>query len=80
MMGLRMAGLGLVVAVLLTGCAPKPEFTATGEVVSGMKGLSPTVQLDQPAPDFEINDQFGKAWKLSDYRGKVVLIDFWAYW
>lgn len=71
----------LVAGVIVAGCAkPEPQFTSTGEVISRMKGLSPTVQLNQPAPDFEISDQFGKAWKLSDYRGKVVLIDYWAYW
>jgi hypothetical protein len=29
------------------------------------------------APDIEGNDQDGKPFKLSDYRGKVVLLDFW---
>ncbi len=30
-----------------------------------------------PAPDIEGEDQDGKRFKLSDYRGKVVLLDFW---
>jgi hypothetical protein len=29
------------------------------------------------APDIEGEDQDGKKFKLSDYRGKVVLLDFW---
>ncbi len=32
------------------------------------------------APDFELTDPNGKIIKLSNYRGKVVLIDFWASW
>jgi peroxiredoxin len=34
----------------------------------------------QPAPDVQGTDLEGKYFKLSDYRGKVVLLDFWATW
>ena len=32
------------------------------------------------APDFTVTDLQGKKLSLSDYRGKVVLLDFWATW
>ena len=32
------------------------------------------------APDFTLKDVDGKTHKLSDYRGKVVMINFWATW
>lgn len=32
------------------------------------------------APDFNLVDQYGKTHKLSDYKGKVVFLNFWATW
>jgi peroxiredoxin len=33
-----------------------------------------------PAPDFKASDIYGKEHHLSDYKGKVVLLNFWAKW
>jgi peroxiredoxin len=33
-----------------------------------------------PAPDFEAKDVNGRAFHLSDYKGKAVLLNFWATW
>ncbi len=32
------------------------------------------------APDFSLTDLSGRPLRLSDYRGKVVVLDFWATW
>lgn len=36
--------------------------------------------IGKPAPDFKVKDLEGKELSLKDFRGKVVLIDFWATW
>ena len=36
------------------------------------------LSVGKEAPDIEGEDQEGKRFKLSDYRGKVVLLDFWS--
>lgn len=39
------------------------------------------VKIDEnKAPDFTLKTSDGKTIKLSDYKGKVVIIDFWATW
>jgi peroxiredoxin len=38
------------------------------------------VRLSKPAPDFTLKDANGKRLSLSDYKGKVVLLNFWATW
>jgi peroxiredoxin len=36
------------------------------------------MQLNQSAPDFELRDLRGQPHRLSDHRGKIVLINFWS--
>ncbi|MBQ8502606.1 MAG: redoxin domain-containing protein [Bacteroides sp.] len=38
------------------------------------------MEAGQPAPQFSFPDANGKMVSLSDYKGKVVIIDFWASW
>lgn len=39
-----------------------------------------TLKDRKPAPDFKLKDSSGQIVKLSDYKGKVVLLNFWATW
>lgn len=38
------------------------------------------VRDPDPAPAFDLKDLAGKELKLEDYRGKVILLNFWATW
>jgi peroxiredoxin len=38
------------------------------------------VDVGQLAPEIEGADIDGRTFKLSDYRGKVVVLDFWGDW
>jgi cytochrome oxidase Cu insertion factor (SCO1/SenC/PrrC family) len=33
-----------------------------------------------PLPDFSLKDLQGKMVQIKDYRGKVILLNFWATW
>lgn len=41
---------------------------------------SPGPRVGEMAPDWTLKDASGKEHKLSDFRGKVVVMDFWATW
>ena len=61
--------------VELSGIATTPQATEyTGEAVSE------TEEQPSLAPDFTVYDLEGNAHKLSDFRGKPVLLNFWASW
>jgi hypothetical protein len=42
--------------------------------------VTANLRLGQRAPDVELKTFDGKATRLSDYRGKTVLLEFWATW
>ena len=52
---------------------PKPQDLGTHAVLLFLKE-------GDPAPGFEIKTVDGNPVKLADYRGKYVLLDFWATW
>jgi peroxiredoxin len=81
--GRRFSPLFLVVAALLVlglvaGCrkeGPKPEtVTPTGENVT--PSAEQVAKVGAPAPDFELPDLDGKRVKLSDLRGKIVVLEW----
>lgn len=37
-------------------------------------------EVGKPAPDFSLRDRSGKTWTLSELKGQVVFVNFWATW
>jgi cytochrome c biogenesis protein CcmG, thiol:disulfide interchange protein DsbE len=63
-----LVGLALIAVVwVLAGRSAEPELPPIGEV-------------SRPAPDFALPGLDGGTITLSDYRGKVVLVNFWGTW
>jgi thiol-disulfide isomerase/thioredoxin len=83
------AGLACALLLALAGCAaaptspptpaiPVPEHVAwTSRSLAGGRG---SVATGEVAPDFEYTTADGATAKLSDLRGRAVIINFWATW
>ena len=57
----------LILALSLTAC------TASSEMLTPIQGRP-------QAPDFILKDVHGQTHQLANYRGKVVVVNFWATW
>jgi cytochrome c biogenesis protein CcmG/thiol:disulfide interchange protein DsbE len=61
------------------GSSPSASATPLSDAGLGPIGGGAPV-LKQLAPDFALRSVDGRVVKLSDYRGKVVWVNFWATW
>ena len=61
-------------AVCFVACM---TFLSCNSKDSGVKNAA---TLGNVAPDFYLKDVSGKITQLSEYRNKVVLLEFWAMW
>jgi peroxiredoxin len=56
------------------------EFLKWNEAGLDPRIVFATAETRKAAPDFTLNDAGGVPVKLSEFRGKVVLLSFWATW
>ena len=66
----------LAAAFYMPGCAKNNTAMRPCEPVEEQGGL----RVGTEAPEIAGEDIDGSPFKLSDYRGKVVLLDFWGNW
>ena len=78
----RFAALALVLtAVFVSSCQRSPKPAASSESSSNEPelGLRPEAKR-KPAPHFALKDSSGATVDLASYKGKVVVVNFWATW
>jgi len=70
------------VVALLTDVLNKfPERTDIAGIRNSVEATIPkTLWVGKPAPEISLPDTEGRTVKLSSFRGKYVLVDFWASW
>lgn len=56
------------------------KFISAVETQYRTQMASQLIQVGQPAPDISLTDPKGKSYSLSELKGKIVLLDFWASW
>ncbi len=57
-----------------------PSVSSSSQQSSSTTSPEPTERPKIPAVDFTLTDQYGNSHTLSDYKGKVVFLNFWADW
>ena len=76
MKGIRLSAVFiLLITLVLTGCN-KGTPVSKEPAVKAVVGL----EIGNQAPELSLTSPEGKIISLSEYRGKLVLIDFWAGW
>jgi peroxiredoxin len=68
------------IAPLFAGLSPQVKATDAGKKFGERLPVIKSVALGAIAPEFAEADTSGKTVKLTSFRGKYVLIDFWASW
>lgn len=65
---------------LFNNLTPNLKSKAEGKYIGDKLAASKTVAIGKMALDFTSSDTTGAPIKLSDFKGKYVLLEFWAHW
>ncbi|MBE6974451.1 MAG: TlpA family protein disulfide reductase [Ruminococcaceae bacterium] len=83
-----------VVLAIVVGCGQQPPPVQNGEPTSMQTAPTESARTEETqstqtaatepthtsAPDFSVYDENGEKVRLSDFRGKPVVLNFWASW
>jgi peroxiredoxin len=69
-----------LMAMLPDSIRSSATMTLLSQQLDNKVTFDKAVGIGQPAPDFTQNDTAGRPVSLSSFRGKYVLLDFWASW
>ena len=75
-----LAGGGLVIALIAVPLGSTAQQIKSGSVDDLLKSIGMVKPAMSSAPDFNLLDSNGSPVGLSGYRGKMVLLNFWATW
>jgi thiol-disulfide isomerase/thioredoxin len=77
-----------VSVLALAGCQPResaaesaaPASAPAPAAMTASVANLPALPVLGPAPDWTLNDLDGKSVSSADFKGKIVVVDFWATW
>ena len=72
-------GIFLIASAIFMLAFTNPEIKKETVIINGDQ-VTVGLNLGNKAPEIKLNDPNGKSIALSDLKGKMVLIDFWAAW
>jgi cytochrome c biogenesis protein CcmG, thiol:disulfide interchange protein DsbE len=67
----------MMVRILLSRCA---AIAMVAGLAAGSLARASSIEVGQPAPDFRATTLDGHEFSLADFKGQVLVLNFWATW